>query len=93
MYRSRHFQFDFRTAYVITIPYTLSPKSFKEFCPIFFLSVFSKLFEKILEKNVQICSKNSISIPFRFVFGENNSIELAMTTFYDKLLKNLEKTR
>ena len=29
--------------------------------------------------------------PFQFGFRENNSTELAITTFYDKLLKNLDE--
>ena len=41
----------FIAAYVIPIPKTSSPKSLDKFRLIFFLSVFSKLFEKILEKN------------------------------------------
>ena len=55
--RSRHFLFDFKRAYVIPISKTSSPKSLDEFCLISLPSVFSKLFEKILEKNAQISSK------------------------------------
>ena len=29
--------------------------------------------------------------PFQFGFRENNSTELAITTFYDRLLKNLDE--
>ena len=41
---------DFKLAYVIPIPKTLSPKSLDDLRPISLLSVFAKLFEKILEK-------------------------------------------
>ena len=51
------FPFNFKAAYVMPIPKTSSPKSLDEFRLISLLSVFSKLFEKILEKNVQIHSK------------------------------------
>ena len=80
------FPFDFKIAYVIPIPKTSSPKSLDEFRPISLLSVFSKLFEKILEKK-------NILTPFQFGFRENNSTELAITTFYDKLLKTLDKNK
>ena len=46
------FPFDFETAYVVPIPKTSSPKSLYEFRSISLLSVFSKLFEKILEKKM-----------------------------------------
>ena len=82
------FLFDFKIAYVIPIFKTLSPKSLDEFCPISLLSVFSKLFEKILEKKMsKFLAKNNILTPFQFGFRENNSTEIAITTFYDKLLK------
>ena len=51
------FPFDFKIAYVIPIPKTSFPKSLNEFRPISLLSVFFKLFEKFLEKNVQSHSK------------------------------------
>ena len=46
------FPFDFKIAYVIPIPKTSPPKSLDEFRLISLLSVFSKLFEKILEKKM-----------------------------------------
>ena len=52
MYRSRHFPFDFKTAYVIPIPKISFPKSLNEFRPISLLSVLYKLFEKVLEKRM-----------------------------------------
>ena len=41
---------DFKLAYVIPIPKTLSLKSLDDLRPISLLGVFAKLFEKILEK-------------------------------------------
>ena len=32
-------------------------------------------------------------MPFQFGFRKNNSTELAVTTFYDRLLKNLDKNK
>ena len=88
------FPFDFKIAYVILIPKTSSPKSLDEFRPISLLSVFSKLFEKILEKKMSILiAKKNILTPFHFGFRENNSNELAITTFYDKLSKNLDENK
>ena len=88
------FPSDFKVAYVISIPKTSSPKSLDEFCPISLLSVFSKLFEKILKiKMLKFISKNNILTPFQYGFRENNSTELAITVFYDKLLKNLNENK
>ena len=81
---------DFKVASVIPIPKKISPTSLDEFRPISLLSVFSKLFEKILEsKMTKFITKNCILTPSQFDFTENNSTELAITTFYDKLLNNL----
>ena len=81
---------NFKVASVIPIPKKISPTSLDEFRPISLLSVFSKLFEKILEsKMTKFITKNCILTPSQFVFTENNSTELAITTFYDKLLNNL----
>ena len=88
------FPFDFKIAYVIPIPKTSPPKSFDEFRPISLPSVFSKLFEKILEKKMsKFIAKNNILMPFQFGFRENNSTELAITTFCDRLLKNLDENK
>ena len=88
------FPSDFKVAYVIPIPKTSSPKSLDEFRPISLLSVFSKLFEKILKiKMLKFISKNNILTPFQYGFRENNSTELAITAFYDKLLKNLNENK
>ena len=41
---------DFKLAYVIPIPNTVFSRSLNDLCPISWLTVFAKLFEKILEK-------------------------------------------
>ena len=67
-----------------------SSTSLDEFRPISLLSVFSELCEKILEsKMTKFITKNCILTPSQFGFTENNSTELAITTFYDKLLNNV----
>ena len=38
-------------------------------------------------------AKHNILTPFQFIFRENNSTVLAITTFYDILLKNLDKNK
>ena len=89
-----NFLFDFKTAYVIPIPKTSSPKSLDAFCPISLLFVFSKLFEKILKKKMsKFIAKNNTLTPFQFGFRENNSTELAITTFYNRQLKNLHENK
>ena len=81
---------DFKIASVIPIPKKTSPPSLDEFRSISLLSVFCKLFEKILEsKMTKFITKNCILTSSQFGFTENNSTELAITTFYDKILNNL----
>ena len=68
-----------------------SPKSLNELRPISLLSVFPKLFEKILENRMRIfINKNNILTPAQFGFRASSSTELAITTLYDKLLDNLK---
>ena len=65
------------------------------FGPIFLLSVFSKLFEKIIEtRMIKFTNKHNI-LTSQFGFRENSSTELAIsiTTFYDKLLNNLNDNK
>ena len=45
---------DFKLACVIPIPKALFPKSLNDFRRIFLLTVFAKLFEKILQKKCQV---------------------------------------
>ena len=81
---------DFKLAYVIPTPKTLSPKSLDDLRPISLLSVFAKLFEKILEKKMSsFLTKNKLLSPCQYGFRENNSTELPITLFYDKLLNNI----
>ena len=42
---------------------------------------------------LKFISKNNILTPFQYGFREDNSTELAITTFYDKLLKNLNENK
>ena len=42
---------------------------------------------------LKFISKNNILTPFQYGFRENNSTELAITAFYDKLLKNLNENK
>ena len=94
MYRTRIFLPDFKVTYVIPIPKILSPKSLDEFCPISLLSVFSKLFEQILKnKMMKFIDKNNILTSFQFGFKASNSTELAITSFYDNLLNNINESK
>ena len=84
----------FKTAQVIPIPKISSPKSLNDLRPISLLSVFSKLFEKILESRMlRFLNKNNILTSSQFGFRTNSSTELAVTTLYDKLLNNLNEKR
>ena len=88
------FPFDFKTAYIIPISETSSPKSLDKFSPVSLLFVFSKLFEKMFGKKMsKFISKNNILTPFQFGFGENNSTELAITTIFNRLLTNLNENK
>ena len=85
---------DFKLAYVRPIPKTLSPKSLNDLCPISLLSVFAKLFEKILENKMSsFLIKNKLLSPCQYGFKKNNSTELAITSFYDKLLNNINENK
>ena len=42
---------------------------------------------------LKFISKNNILTPFQYGFIENDSTELAITAFYDKLLKNLNENK
>jgi len=68
----------FKIAHVILIPKVQSPKSFNELRPIS-LSVFSKLFEKILvSKMNKFLNKNSILTSPQIGFRTKSSAELAI---------------
>ena len=72
----------------------MSPKSLDDLRPISLRSVFAKLFEKILEKKMSsFLSKNKLLSPCQYGFREKNSTELAITSFYDKLLNNINENK
>ena len=55
---------------------------------------FAPLFEKILEKKMpKFIAQNNIFTSFQFEFRKNNFTELAITTFYDRLLKYLDENK
>ena len=84
------FSEEFKIAYVIPITKVSTPKTFGDLRPISILSMFSKIFEKSLENKIsKFINKNHIITPSLFGFWKNNSTELAIGLFYDKLLSNL----
>ena len=75
---------------VIPIPQNASPKTLSNFYAVPLLLIFSKIFEKtIAQKMMNYINKNSILSSSQFEFSTNSSIELAVTSFYDKLLQNM----
>ena len=59
--------------------------------PISLLPLFGKLFEKVLQKQfITHLTKNNILTDHQFGFRESHSTELAITSIYDTLLKNLD---
>ena len=84
----------FKLAYVIPIPKISNPKSLDDLRPISLLPVFAKIFEKILERNMtRFLDKNEIITSSQFGFRINSFTELAITTLYDKLLNNSNKSK
>ena len=80
----------FKIAYVVPVAKVSSPKSLGDFRPISLHSVSSKVFEKIIETNMtKFINKNNILTPSQFGFRENSFTDLAITTFYDNLLNNI----
>ena len=72
----------------------MSPKSLDDLRPISLLSVFAKLFEKILENKMSsFLTKTKLLSPCQYGFRKNNSTELAITSFYDKLLNNINENK
>ena len=52
------------------------------------------MFEKIIETDMtKFVNKNNILTPLQFGFRENSSTDLAITTFYDKLLNNINDVK
>ena len=84
---------NFKVGLVIPIPKTLAPKELGEFPRITLLNLFSKVFEKVLKsKFMDFIGKYNILAPEQFGFTTNSFTELAITTIYDKLLDNLDKS-
>ena len=55
---------------------------------------FAPIFEKILENKMpKFIAQNNIFTSFQFEFRKNNSTELAIATFYDRLLKYLDENK
>ena len=90
MHKTRNLSDSFKMAYVVPVAKVSSPKSLGDFRPISLLSVFSNVFEKIIKTNMtKFVNKNNILTPSQFGFRENSSTDLTITTFYDKLLNNI----
>jgi len=88
------FSDNFKKAHVIPLPKVSSPKTLSDFRPISLLSIFSKLFEKLIEtKMMKFINKNKLLTPSQYGFRVNSSTELAITTFYDKLLRNINNKK
>ena len=85
---------EFKVDQVIPNPKTLTPKELGEFRPISRLNLFSKISEKVLKtKIMDFVDKYNILSLQQFEFITNSSIELAITTIYDKFLDNLDKNQ
>ena len=83
----------FKSAIVIPIPKISSPKTMNDFRPISLLSIFSKIFEKIIaDRMMSFIKKNGI-LTSQFGFTINSSTELAVTLIYDELLQNLDDNK
>ena len=83
----------FKSAIVIPIPKISSPKTMNDFRPILLLSIFSKIFEKIIaDRMMSFIKKNGI-LTSQFGFTINSSTELAVTLIYDELLQNLDDNK
>ena len=82
----------FKGSQVIPTPKTAAPKELGDFRPNSLLNIFSKIFEKILkEKTMEFIDNNNILSFNQYRFRANNSTDLAVTTVYDKFLKNLDR--
>ena len=76
---------------VIPISKNTLPKILSDFCPTSLLPIFFKIFEKIVaQRMMKYISKNKIPSASQFGFRTNSSIELAVTSIYDKLLQNID---
>jgi len=81
-----------KIAHITPIPkvHRHSSSSSSEYRPISVLPVLSKLFEKVLYHRVySYLIEHNLIDKRQYGFRENHSTELAITTIYDELLRNL----
>ena len=85
---------NFKLDIVTSIPKTSSPTSINDFRFISLLSIFSKIFEKIIaEKMMSFINKNSILTSSQFGFRTSSTTELAVNSIYDELLQHLDDNK
>ena len=78
-------------AHTTPIPKVHSSSSSPEYKPISVLPVLSKLFEKVLYHRVySYLTEHSLTDNRQHGLRENHSMELAITTTYDELLRNFD---
>ena len=81
-----------KIAHITPIPNVYSPSSSSENRPISILPVSSKLFEKVLYYRVySYLTEHNLINKRQYGFKENYSTELAITTIYNELLRNVDK--
>jgi len=79
-----------KIAHITLISKVHSP-SYSEYRPISVLPVLSKLFQKVLYHRVySYLTEHNLIDRRQYSFRENHSIELAITTIYDELLRNFD---
>jgi len=85
------FQDSWKTAHIIPILNVHSPSSSFEYRPISVLPVLSKLFERVLYHRVySYLTEHNLIDKRQYGYRENHSTELAITTIYDELLRDLD---
>jgi len=78
-------------AHITPIPKVHSSSSSSEYRPISVLPVLPKLFENVLYHRVySYLTEHNLIDKRQYGFRENHSIDLAITTIYDELLRNLD---
>jgi len=80
-----------KIAHITPIPKVHSPSSSSEYRPTSVLPVLSKFFEKVIYHRVySYLTEHNLIDKRQDGFRENHSTELAITTIYDELLRNLD---
>jgi len=80
-----------KIAHITPIPKVHSPSSWSEYRPISVLPVLLKLFEKVLYHRVySYLTEHNLIDKRQYGFRKNHSTELAITTIYDELPRNLD---